>query len=116
MTRSPITTHVLDVMAGRPGAGIPVKLEQKAGPNDWVVVAEGVTDADGRISDLMPANDQLLVGDYRLVFDTSAYFAVINIDAFYTQITISFVVKDVTQHYHVPLLLSPFGYTTYRGS
>lgn len=116
MTASPITTHVLDLVAGLPGAGIPVTLERKTHTAGWQVVAEGMTDADGRISDLMSTKEPFLVGHYRLIFDTGPYFTLRNADAFFPQITISFVIKDAMQHYHVPLLLSPFGYTTYRGS
>jgi 5-hydroxyisourate hydrolase len=116
MTRSPITTHVLDVVSGRPGAGIKVTLERKTNSASWQAIAEGMTDADGRIMDLMSPTEPFLVGHYRLNFDTGPYFTLRNADAFFPQVTISFVVEDATQHYHVPLLLSPFGYTTYRGS
>ena len=116
MTRSPITTHVLDVVSGRPGAGIKVMLERKTDTAGWQAIAEGTTDADGRITDLMSPIEPFLVGHYRLAFDTGAYFSLRNAEAFFPQITISFLVNDAAQHHHVPLLLSPFGYTTYRGS
>lgn len=113
---SAITTHVLDTGAGRPGAGVPVVLERKTQTDGWQKAGEGTTDIDGRISDLLPTGDELLPGDYRLIFETGKYFMLRNIDSFFPHITISFVVKDAEQHYHVPLLLSPFGYSTYRGS
>ena len=115
MTRSPITTHVLDVVSGRPGAGIKVMLERKTDTAGWQAIAEGTTDAHGRITDLM-SSGPFPVGHYRLTFDTGPYFTLRNANAFFPQVTISFVVEDATQHYHVPLLLSTFGYTTYRGS
>jgi 5-hydroxyisourate hydrolase len=111
-----ITTHILDLVSGLPGAGIPVTLERMTHTSGWTVVAEAFTDADGRTQELLPPMEAFLTGHYRLIFDTAAYFAVRNAEGFFPQITISFVVKDVGQHYHVPLLLSPFGYTTYRGS
>lgn len=111
-----ITTHILDLVSGSPGAGIPVTLERMTHTSGWAMVAEAITDADGRAKELLPAKEAFLTGHYRLIFDTSAYFAIRNAEGFFPQITISFVVKDALQHYHVPLLLSPFGYTTYRGS
>jgi 5-hydroxyisourate hydrolase len=104
---STVTTHVLDTAAGRPADGIPVVLDRVA---DGARLAEGITDGDGRIGDLGP--DDLPVGHYRLTFDTSAYLGG---DAFYPHVSIAFTVA-AGEHYHVPLLLSPYGYTTYRGS
>jgi 5-hydroxyisourate hydrolase len=111
-----ITTHILDIVSGRPGAGIPVVLERKTHTSGWQVIGEGMTDADGRVGDLLATKDVFLTGHYRLIFDTGAYFALHNAEGFFPQVTIGFVVKDAMQHYHVPLLLSPCGYTTYRGS
>jgi 5-hydroxyisourate hydrolase len=113
---SPITTHILDIASGSPAAGIPVVLERKTHSAGWQNIADGMTNADGRINDLMPADEAFLPGHYRLTFDTSAYYLVRGVECFFPQVTIGFVVKDPQQHYHVPLLLSPFGYTTYRGS
>ena len=79
-------------------------------------IADGITDVDGRINDLLSVNTVFLPGHYRLIFETGAYYLLSDIECFFPQITISFVVKDPLQHYHVPLLLSPFGYSTYRGS
>ena len=113
---SQITTHVLDVVAGVPGAGIPVLLERRTDPDDWQMIGKGMTNAEGRVTDLLSTDGDLLAGHYRLIFDTGKYFARDQSESFYPQVTIVFRVADQTQHYHVPLLLSPFGYSTYRGS
>ncbi|HJQ32529.1 MAG TPA: hydroxyisourate hydrolase [Pyrinomonadaceae bacterium] len=112
---SGITTHVLDTARGRPAAGVPVTLESKA-EGGWRVVGRGATDADGRLRELLPADFTLTEGDYRLTFDVGAYFAAHDAEGFYTEVVVSFVVRDAASHYHVPLLLSPYGYSTYRGS
>ena len=109
-----ITTHVLDTSRGRPAAGIPVTLEVETA-GGWTLVGKGKTNADGRISDLI-ASDAHAAGVYRLIFDTATYFAELNIKGFYPQVTVTFKIEDASQHYHVPLLLNPFGYSTYRGS
>jgi len=98
-----VTTHVLDTAKGRPAAGIAVRFETA----DGKPIADGRTDDDGRIRDLGP--DTLDPGVYRLVFD-------IGPDAFFPEVVITFRISDGTQHHHVPLLLSPFAYSTYRGS
>ncbi len=113
---SAVTTHILDTTAGVPGAGIPVVLERKTHAAGWQTIAEGMTDFDGRASELMAETDVFLPGHYRLIFETGAYFAARDIECFFPQVTVSFVVRDAAKHYHVPLLLSPFGYSTYRGS
>lgn len=105
-----VTTHVLDAAAGRPAQGIPVRLEVQ-GRLHSEVLAEGETDEDGRIRDLGP--ERLAPGVYRLVFDTGRYFGP---DGFFPEITISFRILDGEAHHHVPILLSPFAYSTYRGS
>jgi len=112
---SAITTHVLDTARGRPAAGVPVTLEVEAA-GGWILLGKGTTNADGRLSDLMPHETAIEVGVYRLIFDTSTYFAGNNVPAFYPQVTVVFKIENTDQHYHVPLLLSPFGYSTYRGS
>ena len=112
---SGITTHVLDIARGRPAAGVPVTFEAK-GEGGWAVVGRGETDADGRLRDLAPSDFVLGEGEYRLTFDAAAYFGASGADGFYTEVVVSFVVRDAASHYHVPLLLSPYGYTTYRGS
>jgi 5-hydroxyisourate hydrolase len=111
---SAITTHILDVSQGRPASGINVVLEFQA--DEWQVLGTGITDADGRVKTLLTPDHPLQAGHYRLTFATSAYFAAQNIASFYPEVSVTFFIQDATQHYHVPLLLSPFGYSTYRGS
>lgn len=111
---SPITTHVLDTSRGRPAAGIPVTLESRSN-GEWKQIGRRRTDADGRVKDLLPAG-QLDKGLYRLAFETAVYFRARKAKAFYPVIMVLFEVTDPKRHYHVPLLLSPFGYSTYRGS
>jgi 5-hydroxyisourate hydrolase len=112
---SGITTHVLDTALGRPAAGVPVTLEAKGGEG-WRVVGRGATDADGRLRELLPPDFTLSEGDYRLTFGAGVYFETVGREGFYTEVVVSFVVRDAAAHYHVPLLLSPYGYSTYRGS
>jgi 5-hydroxyisourate hydrolase len=102
-----VTTHVLDTATGRPAAGIAVRFETAEGKP----IAEGRTDDDGRIRDLGP--ETLEPGAYRLVFDTGTYLGP---DAFFPEVALTFRISDGTAHHHVPLLLSPFAYSTYRGS
>lgn len=113
---STITTHVLDTATGRPASGVLLKLELEAADDTWKQIGKGATDEDGRAKDLLPSGYSLHSGVYRLVFDTETYFAGQGIEGFYREVSIVFVIHDPTQHYHVPLLLSPFGYSTYRGS
>ncbi len=111
---SPITTHVLDTARGRPAAGLPITLEIEQGER-WHELARGSTNADGRIADLL-APGSLAAGRYRMTFATGAYFAAAGVTGFYPYVTVVFDIAEPAQHYHVPLLLSPFGYSTYRGS
>lgn len=111
---SQITTHILDTTKGKPAAGVSITLLQQAG-NNWQEIARGVTNADGRITDLLPKEMQLELGVYKMKFDTQEYFAQDNTMNFYPFVEIVFIVAG-TEHYHVPLLLNPFGYSTYRGS
>ena len=113
-TRSPITTHILDVGLGRPAAGVEVTLARSE-DGAFVDLAHGTTDADGRASGLLPAGS-LTAGTYRLSFDTGGYFAASKRSSFYPHVEVVFVVVEPDAHHHVPLLLSPFGYSTYRGS
>ena len=113
---SAITTHILDIATGKPGAGVPVILERKTHTAGWQKIADGISDIDGRVNSLLSPREPFLAGHYRLIFETGPYFLLQGVDCFFPQVTISFVVKDPTGHYHVPLLLSPFGYSTYRGS
>lgn len=105
--RSPITTHILDINKGRAASGIAVQLEKQEG-GSWKELARGKTNADGRIEDLLPPGSQAHVGIYRLNFETKTEF--------YPTVSIVFEIKNPQEHYHVPLLLSPFGYSTYRGT
>lgn len=113
-TVSPITTHVLDTARGKPAPGIEVKLERLSGGN-WQDLSKATTNQDGRVPELM-APGTLTEGVYRLTFDTSSYFRELGQQSFYPYVAITFEIKEPSQHYHVPLLLSPFGYSTYRGS
>lgn len=112
---SPITTHVLDTSLGRPGAGLAVTLQQRDGAGAWRDIGSGTTNADGRIADLLGPGT-LRSGTYRMRFETGAYFRTRGVAGFYPFVEIAFEVVDASQHYHVPLLISPFGYSTYRGS
>ncbi|MBC7933679.1 MAG: hydroxyisourate hydrolase [Rubrivivax sp.] len=113
---SKITTHILDLSRGQPATGVVVTLEGQTGESGWLVVGRGVTDADGRLKTLMGADDALAEGVYRLTFETEGYFAAQHVETFYPQAVVVFRVRDAAGHYHVPLLVSPFGYSTYRGS
>jgi 5-hydroxyisourate hydrolase len=113
---SAITTHVLDTARGRPAAGVPVTLEARGDGGAWDELGRGFTDADGRLRDLLPPEHKLSKGAYRLTFDTAVYFAAQGLKGFYAEVAVSFVVAEAGAHYHVPLLLSPYGYSTYRGS
>ncbi len=115
--KSPITTHVLDTARGAPASGVAVGLERlDEGGQGWRRLASGWTDDDGRMSDLLPADHSLAPGVYRLSFEVDGYFRDAGLESFYRAIPIVFEVRDTTEHYHVPLLLSPWGYSTYRGS
>ena len=97
-------------------AGVVVKLDRQTKDGDWETLGSQKTDADGRARDLIPEDESLMAAVHRLTFDVGSYFSDRQVDGFYEEVTIAFVVKDASQHYHVPLLLSPFGYSTYRGS
>lgn len=114
--KSPITTHVLDTSRGTPAVAIKVILETYTTSKEWKELARGETDTDGRIMDLLDVHTNIAVGTYRLTFLTSAYFKSIGVDGFYPYIYVVFELKEPITHYHVPLLLSPHGYSTYRGS
>ena len=111
MSRSAITTHVLDTAGGHPAQGVPVRLEARA-QDGWRDLASGRTDDDGRCTDLGP--ERVEAGDYRLTFDTAAYYG--DRDTFFPEVSVTFTITDPQQHHHVPLLLSPFALSTYRGS
>jgi 5-hydroxyisourate hydrolase len=112
---SGITTHVLDTSLGRPASGVAVRLERREG-SAWLDLARGATDADGRCTNLLPDGTSLQPSIYRLSFDSAGYFGRRGVPTFYPEVAVTFEVREPAQHHHVPLLLSPFGYSTYRGS
>jgi 5-hydroxyisourate hydrolase len=113
---SKITSHVLDTARGKPAGGMTVVVEILRGPNRWTELARAVTDHDGRVARLTPDFTLIAPGVYRLRFLTAEYFQALGIRGFYPEIAVTVQIDDPAQHYHIPLLLSPFGYTTYRGS
>ncbi len=110
-----ISTHILDLGLGRPAAGIAVLLELDD-CGEWQTVTRATTDADGRVKALIPEPDKFSAGEYRLTFALEGYFSAQDKVAFYPQAVIQFRVADASGHYHIPLLLNQFGYSTYRGS
>ena len=112
---SQVTTHVLDTSSGKPAEGIQVLLEKPGPKGKWLAFSKGITNKDGRVADLVKKDKSLKPGNYRLTFDTASYFNKKNTKCFYPLVQIVFEIKD-DSHYHVPLLLSPFGFSTYRGS
>jgi 5-hydroxyisourate hydrolase len=113
---SAITTHVLDTARGRPAAGIPVRLEHRGRGGEWQAVGRGDTDDDGRLGSLYPAGVPLTAGVYRITFQTHGYFESLGVDAFYPEVVVVFETAPGEPHYHVPLLIGPFAFTTYRGT
>jgi 5-hydroxyisourate hydrolase len=113
---STISTHILDTARGRPADGVHVALEVQNPDESWSSLTEAWTDEDGRVKPFFLVESHLDAGTYRLVFDTEGYFSRLEIEAFYPQVSVIFKINDEPQHYHVPLLISPFGYSTYRGS
>jgi 5-hydroxyisourate hydrolase len=113
---STISTHILDTARGAPASGVAVCLEVQNTDETWTELSHAWTDTDGRVKPFFlvaqPVND----GTYRLVFDTEPYFSSLSLDCFYPQVSVVFKVEDASTHYHVPLLISPYGYSTYRGS
>ena len=116
MSASTLSTHVLDTSLGTPAPGVRIVLERIDEHGEVSVVGTGVTDADGRLRDLAHGADGLRQGTYRLRFDTGHYFAHGERETLYPEVAIVIVIGATAQHYHVPLLLAPFGYATYRGS
>ena len=110
---SQITTHILDTTNGKPAAGVSVILYAKE--NDWLEIAKGVTNIDGRVGDLLPSEQVLPLGIYKMKFLIKDYFNEQFLSTFYPFVEIVFDIAS-SEHYHIPLLLNPFGYTTYRGS
>ena len=112
---SAITTHVLDLARGRPAAGLAVRLERQAGDGSWRLLGVGLTGEDGRIRE-WPGPPGPARGIHRLTFATGPYFEAGGTAAFYPEVSVVFDIADAAEHHHVPLLLSPFGYSPYRGS
>jgi 5-hydroxyisourate hydrolase len=113
MSVSHVTTHILDTGTGRPASGVKATLEAKSATG-WQEIGSGTTDADGRIKNLGP--EQVEAGTYRISFETGSYFGEQGTETFFPSVELTFAVKDPAEHYHVPLLISPFAYSTYRGS
>jgi len=111
-----ISTHVLDTAQGLPAENVPVRLERREPAGEWRVLSSLLTDEDGRCPQMLPENETLRPGIYRLAFDTSSYQHAQNTEGLYPVVEITFQVRDSDGHFHIPLLLSPYGYTTYRGS
>ena len=111
---SPITTHVLDTTAGGPAVRVDVRLSNRDASGAWREIGSGSTDVDGRVVDLLETT--LESGEYRLRFETGAYFDRLGITTFYPYVEVTFSIAHPTDHYHVPILINPFGYSTYRGT
>ncbi|MFK7766622.1 MAG: hydroxyisourate hydrolase [Mariniblastus sp.] len=111
---SGITSHILDTTRGKPAAGVQIELEVKLQDSEWMAAGFGTTDDDGRVSNLL--KNEFKPGEYRISFLVKEYFESQNVKSFYPTVRIEFIVEDTSEHYHVPLLLNPFGYSTYRGS
>ena len=111
---SQVTTHVLDTSIGKPGKDITIRMKKNT-QGRWQTIAQGITNADGRIGDLLPPSRIIHPGNYKMVFETGRYFEGMNIRGFYPEVEIQFTIFD-NSHYHIPLLINPFGYSTYRGS
>ena len=112
---SPITTHVLDTALGCPARGLEIRLERISTDGTATLLEQGTTGADGRVADLMAPGD-LKAATYRMTFETGAYFAATDRTGFYPSVAVLFTITKPDEHHHVPLLLSPYGYSTYRGS
>ncbi len=113
---STISTHILDTSRGKPAAAVNVSLEILNAGEGWSRLAQAQTDEDGRVKAFALSDPQLQAGTYRLVFAIAAYFEALNEKTFYPEVTVVFRLEGGSEHYHVPLLISPFGYSTYRGS
>ena len=110
-----ISTHILDLARGKPAAAVPVRLERQDASGGWRTLTSAQTDHEGRCGQLLP-EDESRSGTYRLVFNTAKYFGDLNVDALYPVVEVTFQVREGESHFHIPLLLSANGYTTYRGS
>lgn len=111
-----ISTHILDIVLGKPAAEVPVRLEKQEASGSWGFVNTAVTDQDGRCAQLLREHENLSAAIYRLSFTTAIYYERQKIDALYPTVEVTFQARDGESHFHIALLLSPNGYTTYRGS
>ncbi len=113
---NPLSVHVLDLQSGQPSPGVTVDLERQNGQGSWAKLGSAVTDAQGRIRDFFPSQAQWSAGQYRVVFRTGEFYAERKQATFFPEVPVVFKVDDASQHYHIPLLLSPYGFSTYRGN
>ena len=113
---STISTHILDTARGKPANGVAVYLEAQNHDESWTQLTHAWTDDEGRVKPFFLLEEPLPAGTYRLVFDTEAYFSALEAECFYPQVCVVFQIGEDPQHYHIPLLISPFGYSTYRGT
>lgn len=111
-----ISTHILDTALGKPAERVPVRLERREPSGKWLLLGSAHTDRDGRCAQLLPGDAALTSGIYRLAFDTENYFAATRVPGLYPTVEVTFQVREGESHFHIPLLLSPNGYTTYRGT
>lgn len=111
-----ISTHVLDLVQGKPAANVQVRLEKQNASGEWRLLTSARTDQDGRCAELLAESDNLSAGVYRLIFDTEKYFEGQKLGTLYPFVEVTFRVREGESHFHIPLLLSPNGYTTYRGT
>jgi 5-hydroxyisourate hydrolase len=111
-----ISTHILELVHGKPARDVLVRLEKKHETGDWRLLNSARTDQDGRCPQLLQEAEDVSSAEYRLIFDTGSYYALQKIDALYPRVEVTFQARDGESHFHIPLLLSPNGYTTYRGS
>ena len=113
---STISTHILDTSRGKPANGVHIDLEMQNFDESWTKLAEAWTDDDGRVKPFFLVESHLSAGTYRLCFDIEPYFSALATETFFPQVIVVFKLGDDAQHYHVPLLINPYGYSTYRGS
>jgi 5-hydroxyisourate hydrolase len=111
-----VSTHVLDTAKGGPATDVPVRLERQERSGEWRVVSSARSDSDGRCGQLLSGGQELAPGTYRLTFDTASYFSAQGLSGLYPIVQVTFSVREGDAHFHIPLLLSPHGYTTYRGN
>ena len=112
---STISTHILDITRGTPAEGVVITLSKQR-DHQWQTIGSGKTNNDGRVPDLCKESSDLVAGTYKMHFDTQQYFSATGDTLFYPYAEVVFIIDQSDQHYHIPLLLSPFGYSTYRGS